>query len=79
MLFRVVNKESKKVELRRILRMRLQEKYGLCPDNYICDRLEEEWRAVESLGLLEHVWVLEKLVQWLKMKQYPLCVRGTAS
>ena len=42
MLLRVVNKESKKVELRRILRMRLQEKYGLCPDNYICDRLEEE-------------------------------------
>ena len=32
MLFRVVNKESKKVELRRILRMRLQEKYGLCPE-----------------------------------------------
>ena len=62
MLFRVANKESKKVELKRILRMRLQEKYGICPDDYISDRLEDEWRAVDSLGLLEHVWVLERLV-----------------
>ena len=78
MLFSVVTKESKKVKLKRILRMRMQEKYGLCPEDYICDRLEEEWRAVESLGLLEHVWVLEKLVQWLKKKQYPFWLRGTA-
>ena len=28
MLFRVANKENKKVELRRILRMRMQEKYA---------------------------------------------------
>ena len=52
MLFRVANKENKKVELRRILRMRMQEKYGLCPEDYIGNRLEEEWRAVERLGLL---------------------------
>ena len=42
MLFSVVTKESKKVKLKRILRMRMQEKYGLCHEDYICDRLEEE-------------------------------------
>ena len=78
MLYNVKAKESKRVELKRILRLRLQEKYGLCPQDYICDRLEEEWRAAESLGLLEHIFVLEKLVGWLNKKQYPYWLRGAA-
>ena len=76
--YSITKKDNKRLELKRILRMRLQEKYGLYTEDYIAERLEEEWRAVERLGLLEHVWLLEKLVQWLNKNQYPYWLRGTA-
>ena len=79
MFYSVNKKENKRLELKRILRMRLQEKYGLYPEDFIAERLEEEWRAVERLGLLEHVWLVEKLVQWLNKKHYPYWLRGTAA
>lgn len=78
MFYSITRKDNKRLELKRILRMRLQEKYGLYTEDYIAERLEEEWRAVERLGLLEHVWLLEKLVQWLNKNQYPYWLRGTA-
>lgn len=79
MLFNATQKANKRLELKRILRVKLQEKYGLRPEAYISERLEDEWRAVEKLGLVDHILLLVRLVRWLKKKQYPYWMRGTAS